>query len=168
MSTMKLNTQIADPAERLAAIHRSSSRTKRSMQRLAKPVAENFAALFMTPFLAGNLVGLGGRVRPPFNLIVSNVPGPLEPHYLTGSRLEAMYPLGPGYHGMRLFIAGLTVSGTMSIGFAGDRDTLPHLERLAGYTGAAFDELEHALARRPVRRRRPPAGPKPSDKQTGA
>jgi diacylglycerol O-acyltransferase / wax synthase len=168
MATMKLYTQIADPVERLAAIHRSSSRTKRSMQRLAKPVAENFGALFMTPFLAGNLVGLGGRVRPPFNLIVSNVPGPLEPRYLAGSTLEAMYPLGLGYHGMRLFIAGLTVSGTMSIGFVGDRDTLPHLERLAVYTGAAFDELEQALARRRARRRRSLAGRKPSIKPIGA
>jgi diacylglycerol O-acyltransferase / wax synthase len=157
MATMKLYTQIATPVERLAAIHRTSSRTKRSMQRLSKPVAENFGALFMTPFLAGSLVGLGGRVRPPFNLIVSNIPGPLEPRYLAGSKLEAMYPLGLGYHGMRLFIAGLTVSGTLSIGFAGDRDTLPHLERLAAYTGTAFDELEHALARHPTRRRRPPA-----------
>ena len=168
MTTMKLYTQIADPIERLAAIHRSSSQTKRSMQRLSKPVAENFGALFMTPFLAGHLVGLGGRVRPPFNLILSNVPGPLEPRYLAGARLETMYPLGLGYHGMRLFIAALTVSGTMSIGFVGDRDTLPHLERIAAYTGTAFDELEYALARRHGRRKRPPAGRKSPVKRIGA
>jgi diacylglycerol O-acyltransferase / wax synthase len=69
---------------------------------------------------------------------------------------------------MRLFIAGLTVSGTMSIGFVGDRDTLPHLERLAAYTGAAFDELEQALARRRAPRRRSLAGRKPSIKPIGA
>jgi diacylglycerol O-acyltransferase len=168
MTTMKLYTQIADPIECLAAIHRSSSRTKRSMQRLSKPVAENFGALFMTPFLAGHLVGLGGRARPPFNLIVSNVPGPLEPRYLAGARLETMYPLGLGYHGMRLFIAALTVSGTMSIGFVGDRDSLPHLERLAAYTGAAFDQLEQALARSLGRRKRPPAGRQSRVRRTGA
>jgi diacylglycerol O-acyltransferase / wax synthase len=146
MATMKLYTQIADPLERLEAIHRSSSQTKRSMQRFSKPVAENFGALFMTPFLAGNLVGVGGRVPPPFNVIVSNVPGPVEPQYLVGSKLEAMYPLALGYHGMRLFIAALTVSGTMSIGFVGDRDALPRLERLALDTCTAFDELERAMA----------------------
>ena len=145
-ATMKLYSGIADPLKRLEAINRSSSRTKRSMQRLSKPVAENFGALFMTPFLAGNLVGLAGRVRPPFNVIISNVPGPIEHQYLVGSKLEAMYPLALGYHGMRLFIASLTVSGTMRLGFVADRDALPHLERLALYTGTAFAELEQALA----------------------
>jgi hypothetical protein len=78
-----------------------------------------------------------------------------------------MYPLGLGYHGMRLSIAALTVSGTMSIGFVGDRDSLPHLERLAAYTGAAFDELEQALARSRGRRKRPPAGRQSRVRRTG-
>jgi WS/DGAT/MGAT family acyltransferase len=148
MAVMKLFTDVRDPLQRITAIHRSSTRTKKSMSGLPKPVAENYGALFMTPFVAQQLVGLGGHFRPPFNLAISNVPGPLDTQYLAGSELEAMYPVGLLFRGTRLLIASLTISGRMCLGFTGDRDHLAHLQRLAVYTGEALDELEAALANR--------------------
>jgi len=44
-----------------------------------------------------------------------------------------------------MFIVALTISGTMSVGFVGDRVTLPGLPNLADYTAAALDDLETAL-----------------------
>jgi len=145
MATMKLYTDIDDPIERLAAIHRTSSLTKKSMEGLSKPVAQNLALLSMGPLLLQNMTGLGGRARPPFNLMISNVPGPVDTQYLAGAKLEMMAPIAVLYHGLGLMIAALTVSGTMGIGFIGDRDSLPHLQRLAVYVGNAFDELDKAL-----------------------
>jgi WS/DGAT/MGAT family acyltransferase len=160
MATMKLYTDIDDPVKRINAINRSSTVTKQSMRGLSKAIAEHYGALFMGPFILQNLVGLGGRLKPPYNVIVSNVPGSLETQYLAGSRMEAMYPFALLYHGMGLFIASLTASGTMGLGFIGDRDGLPHLQRLAVYTGEALDELDAALPAKAAGRRRRTARPK--------
>jgi diacylglycerol O-acyltransferase len=160
IALMKIYTDIPDPVQRIRAIHRSSTVAKESLSGLSKPVAENYGALFMTPFIVQGLVGLGGRLKPPYNLIISNVPGPLETQYLAGSRLEAMYPIALLAHGMGLFIASLAVSGKMGLGFTGDRERLPHLQRLAVYTGEAVAELEDALASTPVTRRRNRRKPK--------
>jgi hypothetical protein len=85
-------------------------------------------------------------VHPPlplaFNVCVSNVPGPREPLYLRGGRLEAYYPASIPIHGMALNITVLSYAGTLNVGFVGDRDALPHLQRLAVYTGDALAELD--------------------------
>jgi diacylglycerol O-acyltransferase len=158
--TMNLRTEIADPVARLRAINRSSISAKESMEGLDKKAAISFGALSFAPYVAQGLVGLGGRMKPPYNLVLSNVPGPLEPQYLAGSPLEMMAPLGLLSHGQGLFIAGLTIGGKLGIGFVGDRDSLPHLQHLAIYTGEALDELEKELAPTPVRRLRAKGNPK--------
>lgn len=142
---MKLFTDVSDPLERLAAIRRSSTIAKDRLKKLPAGAVELSAALFMGPFVVENLVGLGGRVPPPYNVSISNVPGSTEPQYLVGAQLEALYPIGMLYHGIALMIATFMTSGHFGVGFTGDRDALPHLQRLAVYTGEALDELEAAL-----------------------
>ncbi len=142
---MKLFTDVSDPLERLAAIRRSSTIAKDRLKKLPAGAVELSAALFMGPFVIENLVGLGGRVPPPYNVSISNVPGSTEPQYLVGAQLEALYPIGMLYHGIALMIATFMTSGRFGVGFTGDRDALPHLQRLAVYTGEALDELEAAL-----------------------
>lgn len=158
--TMNLHTELSDPLERLRAINRSSTAAKDSMSGLTKQAAISFGALSFAPFVAQGLVGLAGRMKPPYNLVLSNVPGPLEQQYLAGSPLELMAPLGLLSHGQGLFIAAFTISGKMCLGFVGDRDSLPHLQHLAVYTGDALDELEKELAPAPTRRRRASSAPK--------
>jgi diacylglycerol O-acyltransferase len=83
-----------------------------------------------------------GKVRPAFNVVISNVPGPDAPLYLRGWRLDATYPLSIPFHGYALNITVQSYAGTLGFGFTGCRDTLPHLQRLAIYAGEALDELE--------------------------
>jgi hypothetical protein len=108
-------------------------------------VIEKQAALFMAPFIAQQFTPLAGRLPPPYNVSISNVPGPLEPQYLSGARLESLAPLGLIYHGVAVFIAAFTISAAFTIGFVGDGDSLPHLQRLAVYTRTSLDELEAAV-----------------------
>ncbi|MDQ6805210.1 MAG: wax ester/triacylglycerol synthase family O-acyltransferase, partial [Actinomycetota bacterium] len=145
---MKLATEIADPIERIAAIHRSSTLAKEKLARVSRAVVEKQAALFMAPFIASQFAGLGGRVPSPYNVTISNVPGPLEPQYLVGARLESLAPIAILFHGVALFIAVFSTSGRFGVGFVGCRDTLPHMQRLAVYTGQALEELEGVLAAR--------------------
>ena len=51
----------------------------------------------------------------------------------------------PGFavtHSQALNITLQSYASTVNFGFIGGRDTLPHLQRLAVYTGEALDELE--------------------------
>lgn len=138
-------TDIADPIERLRAVARSSTIAKDDIWNRAKEVAANYGALIGGTFVANQLTGLAGRRPPPYNVTVSCIPGPAEPFYLAGARLEGIHPLACIYHGATLFVASCTISGTFSVGFVGCPDTVPHLQRLAVHTGNALTELETAL-----------------------
>jgi hypothetical protein len=76
---------------------------------------------------------------------VSNVPGPREPLHLRGSRLEAWYPVSIPGHGFALNVTIASYVDTANLGFVGDRDELPRLQRLAVHTGDALRALERAL-----------------------
>ncbi|HUS24773.1 MAG TPA: WS/DGAT domain-containing protein, partial [Candidatus Binatia bacterium] len=49
-------------------------------------------------------------------------------------------------HGQALNITCVSYAGSMNFGFTGARDTLPHMQRLAVYTGEALEELQQLLA----------------------
>jgi WS/DGAT/MGAT family acyltransferase len=140
-----LATNIADPRRRLAAITTSTQRAKAVLQGLQRDAIEKFSIALMTPYSLQMASGLEGRTRPVFNLTISNVPGPTEPLYFRGARLEAMYPVSAVTHGQALNITCYSYAGTLTLGFSGCRDTLPHMQRLAVYTGEALEELEAAF-----------------------
>ena len=108
------------------------------------------------------MLGLGGHAPVPFNVAISNVPGPTEPLYTNGSRLDSLFPLSLLTHGNALNITCVSYAGTLNFGFTGARDTMPHLQRLAIYMGEALEEIELAVvgkrARVKGRRRRAPNG----------
>jgi WS/DGAT/MGAT family acyltransferase len=141
-----LATDMADPRQRLDAINSSTSAAKAHLNTMPPAARKLFTTLTMTPIIAVWVAGLGAKVRPPMNLTISNVPGPREPLYLNGARLEAFYPVSIPSQGQALNITCVTYDGKLNIGFTGCRDSLPHLQRLAVYAGEALAELEAALA----------------------
>ena len=140
-----LGTSIADPVKRLQWIHSSTLGAKEHLQSLPKSGLNNYTMLFMAPYIMGMLTGAAGRIKPMFNLAISNVPGPDKTLYLGGAKLEAMYPVSVLQHGQALNITCLSYAGKLNFGFTGARDALPHMQRLAVYTGDALDELEAAV-----------------------
>jgi diacylglycerol O-acyltransferase / wax synthase len=143
---VSLATDLEDPVARLEAIMASARRGKSMLKQLSRDAIMQLSALMMAPSGVQTIAGLMGRVRPQFNLCISNVPGPEEPLYFRGARLEATYPLSIPIHGQALNITCQSYAGTLNFGFTGCRDTLPRLQRLAVYTGEALVELEEALA----------------------
>jgi len=73
------------------------------------------------------------------------VPGPDEPLYFRGARLDSSYPMSIPVHGLALNITCNSYAGSLNFGFIGCRDTVPHLQRLAVYCNDAVAELERAL-----------------------
>jgi diacylglycerol O-acyltransferase len=140
-----LATNVADPAARLAAVIASTRLAKEQLQGMSKAAIIQYSALLTSPFMMQLLPGAPGRVRPAFNVVISNVPGPDETLYFRGARLEAAYPMSIPVHGLALNITCNSYAGSLNFGFIGCRDTVPHLQRLAVYCGEALSELERAL-----------------------
>ena len=141
---VKLGTDIEDPAERLWAIHRSMKSGKEALATMTPAQIMAMSALGMAPAVLPALLRLHGISRPPFNLIISNVPGPKETHFYNGARLDGMWPLSIPIHGMALNITCTSYAGQMGFGLTGCRRTVPHLQRLLVHLDDELAALEKA------------------------
>ena len=148
MIVAELGTNIKNSAERLEAIKRSTAEAKRHLRELPSAARTSYTLLINGPYIAGLLAGLGSHAPIPFNVGVSNVPGPPTPLYWNGSRLDALYPLSLLLQGNALNITCVSYAGTLNFGFTGARDTLPHLQRLAIYMGESLAELARVLLKK--------------------
>ena len=137
----------ADPGERLRRIHATTARLKGSeAARAASLVIE--ASGWVPPTMSRVLGSIGaagsslpvGRVVPqrlPWNLVISNVPGPPMPVYLLGRRLEAIHPYVPLSPQRRaLSIGVISYDGGLYFGLVGDRDRMGDLDDFAGFIAA--------------------------------
>ncbi|HEX6249442.1 MAG TPA: wax ester/triacylglycerol synthase family O-acyltransferase [Nocardioidaceae bacterium] len=141
---VKLGTDIEDPAERLRAVHASMRSGKEALSTMTPVQILAMSALGMAPAVLPAMLRLQGINRPPFNLIISNVPGPQEPHYFNGAMMEGMWPLSIPIHGMALNITCTSYNGEMGFGLTGCRRTVPHLQRLLVHLDDELTDLEKA------------------------
>jgi diacylglycerol O-acyltransferase / wax synthase len=141
-----LATDVADPSERLAAIIDSTKHAKQQLQGMSRAAIIQYSAVLIAPSALQMLPSTAGHVKPTFNVVISNVPGPEHPLYFRGARLEATYPMSIPMHGQALNITCNSYAGMMCFGFTGCRETLPHLQRLAVYCGEALTELETVVS----------------------
>jgi hypothetical protein len=85
-----------------------------------------------------------GQVRA-FNLVVSNVPGPQQPFYLSGVRMREVYPvvpLNPSNQGLSVGV--VSYDGLVCFGVMADRDLEPPLSTAAAGLATALGELQAA------------------------
>jgi diacylglycerol O-acyltransferase len=141
-----LGTDLEDPLERLQLIASVTDRTKKQMLAMSSSALERFALLGMSPLLLGQMSGVLAKLPPFFNFVVSNVVASKVPLYLRGAELEAMYPMSFLFDGYAINVTIIGYHGKVAVGFIGCRDAIPHLQRLAVYTGEALAELEKAVA----------------------
>lgn len=137
-----LATDVANPRKSLEVIITSTKRAKAQLSGMSKNAIIQYSALVLAPMGLAFVPGVAGRVRPAFNVVISNVPGPETPLYFRGWRLDEMYPLSIPFQGYALNITVQSYAGNLHFGFTGCRDTLPHLQRLAVYSGDAVAMLE--------------------------
>ncbi|KRE63699.1 wax ester/triacylglycerol synthase family O-acyltransferase [Nostocoides sp. Soil756] len=144
---VSLATDIDDPVARLAAIASSSRAAKARMRGMDGDAVIAYSAMLLAPAglqITRAMSGLPLPVPLTLNVCISNVPGPTKHLYWRGARLEAAFPVSIPGHSMALNITAQSYAGTLDIGFIGDREALPHLQRLAVHTGEALAELEAA------------------------
>ena len=89
---------------------------------------------------------LGARVaanatQRPFNLVVTNVPGPQFPLYAAGARMLESYPVQPLLPGHALAIGVTSYDGGVHYGLTADRDALPDVDVVGQCIAEALAEL---------------------------
>jgi diacylglycerol O-acyltransferase len=139
-----LGTDLADPADRLRTVHVSMERGKQSLEGLSQLQILALSAVTMSPIALGYLLRNQGRSRPPFNLIISNVPGPRQPMYWNGARLDGLYPLSVPIDGQALNITCTSYSDELAFGLTGCRRSVPHLQQLLTHLDDELLALERA------------------------
>jgi diacylglycerol O-acyltransferase len=141
---VKLGTDLADPAARLTSVHQSMKAGKEALGSMTPNQIIAMSALGMAPSIVIPMLRLNGIVRPPFNLIISNVPGPRTTQYLNGARLTGTYPVSVPMQGMALNITCNSYAEHMCFGLTGCRRSVPHLQRLLTYLDEELAALENA------------------------
>jgi WS/DGAT/MGAT family acyltransferase len=161
--SVALHTGIADPLERLAAIHQSSDVAKESAGAWKSLIPEDAPSLGL-PWLLGGAAWMAGhpdvadRVPLPFNLVVSNVPGPPAPIYIAGARVMTYLPISIVYHGVGLNVSVYSYDGKLFVGVISCADLMPDTDRFARLMEMEFEALRTVVAAQaPVRRPEPGA-----------
>ena len=141
---VQLATDVEDAGVRLERIHRNVRSGKDAMAAMTPLQAQAMSALGMAPVLLNPILKATGYGRPPFNLIISNVPGPRSPQYINGAEMVGMYPLSVPFHGNALNITCASYAGNMGFGLTGCRRSVPHLQRLLTHLDTELRALEKA------------------------
>jgi WS/DGAT/MGAT family acyltransferase len=148
--TAPLPTHLSDPAERLSQCHEAMRAAKEQHGALPADLLSDVTQ-FAMPALAGQAARMAARLRlvewlSPFNLIISNVPGPNLPLFYAGARLLSYYPLSAIADGQGLNITVMSYGDGMHFGLIADRELVPDLDRLAGYLVDELDDLRKSVA----------------------
>lgn len=146
ISTVFVDLPVAetDLGERVRAIHAQTRELKDSAAVRAGALMVG-AAGWAPPLVSGMVARAMGTIRA-FNLVVSNVPGPQQPFYLSGVRMREVYPvvpLNPANQGLTVGI--VSYDGRVCFGVLADRDLQPPLARIAEGLAGALSELPPGL-----------------------
>jgi diacylglycerol O-acyltransferase / wax synthase len=136
---LPLPVSIADPRKQLEIIAMRTDELKRSRQAVGASVLTQMAEWTPSTLLA--LAGRNVTRLLPFNMVVTNVPGPQMPMYMLGSRMLESYPHVPLVDGLGLGIALLSCEGKLCWGFNADYDLIPDLRAFVDAIREAFREL---------------------------
>jgi WS/DGAT/MGAT family acyltransferase len=151
MFRVPMGTHIADPAERFEAIKAATAAMKESVASFRGVFPTDFPSLGM-PWLLPGLAALYGRtriadrMRPPANIVISNVPGPGVPLYLAGAQMLTYYPMSIVTHGMALNITVESYTDKLFFGLTACARAVPEVRDIARSIEEAHRELQ-ALAR---------------------
>ena len=148
MMLATLPTNLSDPGERLGAMHEAMRAAKDQHGAIPAGLLADVSQ-FAMPALANQAWRLSAKLRlfervSPFNLFVSNVPGPNVPLYLAGAELLAYYPVSALVDGQGLNITVMSYRDNLYFGLVACRQLVPDLDVLAGFLRDELDALNAA------------------------
>ena len=140
-----LPVHLDDPVARLDAVRITMGGLKESKQALGGEIMTAIAE-WTVPNVLVQAVKLGMRARP-YNLTVTNVPGPQIPLYFLGCEMQTTYPVVPLFENVALVVGLFSYNGGLFWGFTADWETVPDLHDFVTAVDDAFAELQQCAAR---------------------
>jgi WS/DGAT/MGAT family acyltransferase len=129
-----------DPVRRLRAVGAMTVDRKKADHALGASLLTQGAS-----FTPSTVLSVAARVAAatarPFNMTITNVPGPQVPLYLLSARLTRIHPMVPLWVNHGLGVALFSYDGKLDWGVAADWDLVPDLDRFMDRIVEALDEL---------------------------
>jgi len=150
----ELATEIADPVARLQRIHAAMKSAKRMQQATPASLLTDWSEL-PTPVLLAQAARIAARTKimdrlnPPFNVVISNVPGPRESLYCGGAEMQTYYPVSAVADGQGLNITVTSYRDHLDFGLIACRELVPDVWRFKDLFGEALEEFVKAATRAP-------------------
>jgi diacylglycerol O-acyltransferase len=148
---LRLPVDERDPLRRVERVHEITAELKRSKAALAADTVTR-----VSEWTGTALLSLGSRlldVSVPFNMVVTNVPGPRDRLHLLGSPMRAAHPLVPLLGNLATGIALMSYRDTLSWGFMADWDLVPDLHDFVLAVDRSFRQLCEAVDVAPAQER---------------
>jgi diacylglycerol O-acyltransferase len=160
MMIVPIPTNVEDPRARLIQAHeylRGAKERHRAVPANLLTDATAFIPPEVAAMAARTTLDIMGRVRPPLNLVISNVPGPREPLYCSGAPLQAHFPVSVIADGVGLNITAMSYRDHIDFGIVGDPDMVGDAWPFMDLLKTACHELEEEIcgAKRRAERPRP-------------
>jgi diacylglycerol O-acyltransferase len=141
----EMPTEVGDPAERLTSVMAAMTNAKRHFQAVPATILQDLSTVIPTALsglAARQLFKLVTAPGLPFNLFVSNVPGPQVPLYVAGARVLGLYPVSA----VTDMTGGLNITlfsydGSIDFGLIACRELVPDVWNLIDYLRDALAEL---------------------------
>jgi diacylglycerol O-acyltransferase / wax synthase len=147
-----LPTNVGEPGLRLEMVHAATKVAKAQQAVIPQGLVDqvsDFAPPALTARAARVVFATGLLHRlPPFNVTISNVPGPNVPVYLCGASVIAHYPVSVVTDGQGLNITLVGYLGQLHFGLVACRELVPDIDVLAGYLVEELDLLAVAAEKR--------------------
>jgi len=147
---VSLHTDIDDPGERLAAVHRSVEGAKDLYAAMGADTVLGLQAYtppgpYRWAMAQYSRHSVADMHSPPVNVIVSNVHGPRRPLWIDGARLVEFFSAGPIYAGASLNVTAWSYLDDMDLLVTSCARRFPEPARLVRAMARALDELADAV-----------------------
>ncbi len=149
----ELATDEPDPLLRIERIHRAMAESKRMQKAIPATLLTDWTEI-ATPLLFAQAARIAARTKildrlnPPFNVIISNVPGPRESLYCGGAEMETYYPVSAVAEGQGLNITVISYRDRLDFGVIACRELVPDVWKFKALFAEGLEELEKAAASR--------------------
>jgi WS/DGAT/MGAT family acyltransferase len=155
--TVRVRSDVEDPLERLVAVNAGTSQAKELNNAIGAKTMTDYSQFIPSTLTASaaklaSRLALANRVKPSYNCVITNVPGPQVPLYFTGAKMLSNFGLGPAIDGVGLFHAILSYCGRFNISINACREMIPDPAFYADCLKQSFIELHAATVSQKTKR----------------
>jgi diacylglycerol O-acyltransferase len=146
-----LSTDIADPLRRLGAIVASATDSKARLDDV-KNVIPTDVSWFGAPIVITGMARWLGQAKLAeqlpaiMNVLISNVPGPKQPLYCCGAKLNNYFPVSIPANGSVLNITVQSYLDNLDFGLIACRSAVPDIEKITEFLVDEFENLKKAAS----------------------